>query len=403
MDEPGSAQKKPRLLFVSNLFPDLREPYRGLDNVTILHHLKDQFDIRVVAPRPTLPFLQRRIHFESRHDDRQFRPEFFSCPYLPKIGGLANHHLMLRALRPVILKIHEEWPTDVLLSSWLFPDGFAAASIADQLGIPSFLVAQGSDVHQYLQSAPRRKAILEACQKARGIITRSASLAMMLNKAGVPKEKLHPIHNGTDTQLFQPANQADVRRQLNLAENSTVLLFVGNLLPVKDPLFLIQCFAALIQQFPQKKLRLVLVGKGPLRSAIENEATRLGIKDRIHLAGPLDSSQVARWMQASDLLVMTSRNEGLPNVILEAQAVGLPIVATNVGDIAEMLPSHELGTATHPQDAEDWIQATAQYIQNPADKALIAKTGQKRTWEATTARYADLLKTVLPQGHRCST
>lgn len=398
MDEPGSAQKKPRLLFVSNLFPDLREPYRGLDNVTILHHLKDQFDIRVVAPRPTLPFLPQQIHFESRHDDRQFRPEFISCPYLPKIGGLANHHLMLRALRPVILNIHEEWPTDVLLSSWLFPDGFASASIADQLGIPGFLVAQGSDVHQYLQSATRRKAILEACQKARGIITRSASLAKMLNKAGVPNDKLHPIHNGTDTQLFHPANQADVRRQLNLAEDSTVLLFVGNLLPVKDPLFLIQCFAALIQQFPQKKLRLVLVGKGPLRSAIENEATRLGIYDRIHLTGPQDSAQVARWMQASDLFVMTSRNEGLPNVILEAQAVGLPIVATNVGDISELLPSHEFGTTCPAQDAGAWIQTTAQFLRNPAERTNIAKTGQERTWGAATKRYADLLKAAITPG-----
>jgi hypothetical protein len=94
-----------KLLFVSNLFPDTGEPYRGLDNATVLHHLHARgHEIRVLAPRPVL----RRRAFAPRELDLPLRPEFLPVPYVPKLGGLFNHRLMAADLRPALARLRRD-------------------------------------------------------------------------------------------------------------------------------------------------------------------------------------------------------------------------------------------------------------------------------------------------------
>jgi len=90
---------KPRLLFVSNLSPDQAEPYRGLDNATILHHLRDRWDIQVIAPRPALSaWWGRAGAWQPRPEDKVFLPQFLSVPYVPPAGSFWNHRLMASKL-----------------------------------------------------------------------------------------------------------------------------------------------------------------------------------------------------------------------------------------------------------------------------------------------------------------
>ena len=94
---------RPRLLFISNLFPDAAEPYRGLDNVTILHLLRETFDIRVVALRPSLKaWLGKAPAWQPREQDVPLQPVFVPVRYVPKAGGLFNHKLVLAALKQAL-------------------------------------------------------------------------------------------------------------------------------------------------------------------------------------------------------------------------------------------------------------------------------------------------------------
>lgn len=385
---------KPRLLFVSNLFPDASEPYRGLDNATVLHHLRAHYEIRVISPRPWLPLLSKAWPKKARPIDEPFQPLFVRSPYLPKMGGLANHRLMAHALRAPLLRMHPHFPWDRVLGSWLYPDGWAlqkaAAKVTPQA--PVTLIAQGSDVHAYLQSAPRRRAILSAVSHVNGTITRSRSLAELLSQNGADPSRLHPISNGVDTLLFHPNQRAEVRQELHIDPSETVLLFVGNFLPVKDPLRLVEHFTHLAAQLPERRLRLVMIGKGPLEAAVDEQIRASGLHDRIQRTGPLLADGVARWMRAADLLCMTSRNEGLPNVILEAQACGLPVLSTAVGGLHEIVDEPWKGTLTPLNDAPAWESAARQLIEQPLDRARIATLGTTRTWQATAEAYRHVIE-----------
>jgi teichuronic acid biosynthesis glycosyltransferase TuaC len=146
---------------------------------------------------------------------------------------------------------------------------------------------------------------------------------------------------------------------------------------------------------PQEQLRLVMVGKGPMDAAVRTEAIKLGIAAQLTLTGPQDASQVGEWMRRSEMLCMTSRNEGLPNVVLEAQACGLPVVATNVGGIHECVDEDWKGTLVPLDNANAWTRAAADLLDHPADRQRIAILGASRNWAATAGLYRDVIEAAI--------
>ena len=370
---------KPRLLFVSNLFPDQAEPYRGLDNATLLHHLLPQFEIRAASPRPAL--LPGPIR-HPRECDRIFDPVYLDAGYVPKFGSFFNHHLMARALRAPLAALRAAWPFDVVLSSWIYPDSCAIATLA---GVPFVSIAQGSDVHQYLRMPVRRRIILDAMRRASGIITRSAALAGLLAEAGLPKERLHPVYNGIDFQQFRPADPATARRELGLPQTGPIVLFVGNFVAIKNPLLLLQAHARFAGA------HLVLVGGGAMEKQVRDLAARLGSAGRITFAGRRSATEVARFMQASDVLALPSWNEGVPNVILEAFACGLPVVASRVGGIAEVHHQDFLGSLVPAGDLDALVQAFLQVTATRPDRERIRQHALQFSWEHAAQAYAEVL------------
>ena len=374
---------KPRLLFVSNLFPDRAEPYRGLDNATVLHHLSDTFEIRAISPRPTLWRSPVRL---PRAIDEPFEPIYVPARYIPKFGGF-NHLLMARALWGPLQTLRSRWPFDVVLSSWIFPDSCAVARLARDF--PFVSIAQGTDVHQYLKIPARRRAIITEMGRASAIITRSAALARLLEDAGLPGDRLHPVYNGIAFDQFQLADKAEARKSLGLPEADALVLFVGNLLPIKNPLLLLRVIARL------EGVRLVMVGGGPMEAQARALATELGIAKRVVFAGRRAASEVARFMQAADVLALPSLNEGVPNVILEAFASGLRVVASDVGGISEVHHGQFLGELVPSGDLDSLVAALRQTLGTPPKCAEIRKHALQFSWESAATQYANLLTAAI--------
>jgi teichuronic acid biosynthesis glycosyltransferase TuaC len=199
-----------RLLFVSNLFPDSNQPIRGLDNATLLHAMRTDWEIRVLSPRATLkPW--KSNHLTAREQDEIFSPLYVNFAYLPKIGSWCNDHFMEFFLASSFVRIIREFKPDAVLCSWLYPDGCAVARLARQHGVPLVLVTQGSDTHGYLKFPVRRRKIISAIHSSGATICRSANLAHRLHDAGAEKDKLKVIYNGVDTKIFQIRNRDDAR------------------------------------------------------------------------------------------------------------------------------------------------------------------------------------------------
>lgn len=378
-----------KLLFVSNLFPDDAEPYRGLDNATLLHHLADRWEIRVLALRPTLSPFSRP--WRPRARDEKFAPQYVATPYVPKVGSRWNHRLMAHTLRRRLEDLRRQFAFDVVLSSWIFPDCCAIAELAQEMDFPFVAIAQGSDVHQYLQMPARREIITRLLPHAAAIVTRSAALAHLLAEAGLPRERLRPIYNGVDLELFCPGDRIAAREKLKLPPDAPLVLFVGNFYAIKNPLLPITALADLPSNLFKAPPILVMVGGGEMEARMRELAAQLSIADRVIFAGRTDAAGVAASMQAADVLCLPSSNEGVPNVILEAFACGLPVVASRVGGIPEVHPSDGFGRLVAPIEPAAFATALRDILLSPPDAQRIRDHALPFSWSQTTAAYHELL------------
>lgn len=385
-----------KILFVSNLFPDSTDPVRGRINATLLRQLAKKAQIRVVALRPTMPFIGRDYDkLNPCSEDEILQPVYRTVIYIPKIGSRINHRLLAARAKVTLHRVQRDFDFDLILCSWLYPDVCGVARLLKGLKVPMVGISQGTDVHQYLEVPFRRKLIIKTLNRIAGVITRSKDLAQRLGAAGVKADKLFPIYNGVDIELFKTSDRRTPRKILGLPQDSKIILYVGNFLPIKNPMLLLRAHAQLTRTLAGNPPHLVLVGAGPMREQIEEYSQANGTQNRVHLVGPKSSELVARYMQAADILCIPSEHEGVPNVALEAMACGIPVVATKVGGIPEVIDQPFLGALVDRGDENALVAALADHLQNRRSGDPIAEHAQKFSWDTTTDAYLKVLEGAL--------
>jgi glycosyltransferase involved in cell wall biosynthesis len=181
------------------------------------------------------------------------------------------------------------------------------------------------------------------------LIAVSGTIRSELLRRGVRPERVTTVLNGIDPQAFRrdPAREPEVRAALGLAPDDVVLGAVGRLEPQKRFDRLLEVFSVLREK-RHSRLRLLLVGEGSARAELEAAARRLGIEGDCQLLG--HRADVADLHHAFDLFVQSSDYEGTPNVVLEAMALGTPVVATAAGGTAELIEDGVEGLIVPPGD-----------------------------------------------------
>jgi sugar transferase (PEP-CTERM/EpsH1 system associated) len=194
---------------------------------------------------------------------------------------------------------------------------------------------------------------------------------------GVSPSKLHQIYNGVDSVKFHP--RAGARPAVlppGFADaDSTVFGSVGRMVEVKDYPMLVRAFIQALRQSPELAVqaRLVIVGDGSARAACMELLAQAGMA---HLAWlPGERHDIATLMQAFDVFVLPSKNEGISNTILEALASGLPVIATAVGGNVELVEDGVTGQLVPAGDTENMAQALLGYLGDPEAPARIARQG----------------------------
>jgi glycosyltransferase involved in cell wall biosynthesis len=182
-------------------------------------------------------------------------------------------------------------------------------------------------------------------------------------------EQLVVIHNGIDPEPFLEADGASLRKELEL-HDEPVLTFVGRLAPPKDPLTLIDAVKRL------SKGILLVVGGGELRSQVESHITENHLEKRVKLLG--QRSDIPQILEASDVFVLSSRWEGLPYTIIEAMMAGLPVVATKVGGVPELVENGVTGFLVPPKDPETLAQALQKLIEDPELRKRMGRAGREK-------------------------
>lgn len=216
----------------------------------------------------------------------------------------------------------------------------------------------------------------------------------------VPDAKNLLINNGVDTRQFATGKRNDIRsdrlkKESGFPEDAFVIGTVGRIQDVKNHAGLIDAFIRLRELLPEQKqrLRLAIIGDGPLLSTLRAKVQDAGIAELVWLPGARED--IADVMPFFSLFAMTSIAEGTPVVILEAMASGLPVVATKVGGIPEVVIDNQTGKLVNAADPNAFAQALSAYLLAPEILAQQGAAGRQRveeiySIEAMLGSYAGL-------------
>lgn len=328
-----------RILTFSTLFPNREMPRHGIFVAERLRHLlaSGSMEATVVAPIPWFPFTSKRFGAYGTFARVPNEEEFEGCavlhpryPVIPKVGmSLAPVLLATASYRAFQRQSDKIKGFDVIDAHYFFPDGVAATLLGRWLDKPVIITSRGTDLNLLSKFRLPRRQIQWAIEQATALVTVSDALRQRLLDLGALPEKISVLRNGVDLEVFRPLDRPSLKRELGM--RGRTLLSVGNLVELKGHGIAIDA----LKEMPETEL--VIVGAGPIREQLEAQARRRHVSDRVRFTGSLSRTELLRYYNAADCLVLCSSREGMPNVVLESLACGTPVVATNVGGIPEIV------------------------------------------------------------------
>ncbi|HEY3933841.1 MAG TPA: glycosyltransferase [Gemmatimonadales bacterium] len=317
-----------RLLLVTSVYPSPRRPVKGVFNQQLVSALRAAGDdVRVVVPIPWTDLLLTRPAAPPAPQTRY--PVWW---YPPRVAHQTHHRWMAHRVLPAIDAATSDWRPDVVVGYWTHPDGTVALQGAKRLAVPGVILAGGSDIHLLTRDPARRPVILETLHAANRVVTVGISLREAVIALGVDPAAIGAFTRGVDLTRFHPGPAHMARNALGLPADRPIALWVGRMVPVKGLDLLVEAWRT-VTQHPARPL-LCLVGDGAERRNLERRSAEYG--DSIWFVGNVRHDQLADWYRAADVVVLPSRSEGIPNVLLEGLACGTPFIASDVGGVRSL-------------------------------------------------------------------
>ena len=330
-----------KLLFFSTVHPSPAVRTRGTFNLRLLESLRAiGHDVRALVPVPwhEAPALPSRDGANVEYCRFWFPPRV--------VPGLL-HKFLGWSVRKRFRSMTRDWHPDFVVGYWTHPDGTVALELARSLGVPGILIVGGTDINERAFDRSRQRVIRETLRRADAVFAVGPDLATKVRALGVPAGRVRVLERGVDREVFHPGPKAEARARLGLPESERMLLWIGRMVPVKG---LDVLLAALAKVPRESRPVLYLVGGGSEENRLRSLAEELVLTDHVHWVGPTPHAALGDWYRAADLVVLPSRSEGVPNVLLEALACGTPFVASDVGGIGSIASSRDW--LVPPEDPE---------------------------------------------------
>ena len=394
---------QPRLLVLSSLFPSGVQPSAGLFIRERMFRVGRVRPIVVVAPQPWFPgqsLIRRfRPHFRPMAPVREtmdgvevHRPRFFSVPGLFKrFDGV----LMALGAASTVRRLVRGQHVNVIDAHFGYPDGNAARWLARWFGLPMVLTLRGKEARQAASNL--RAPLAAAVRAADRVITVSSALQAVALELGADPARIQVIGNGIDLAKFRPIPRPDARRRLNLPADARVLVTVGTLVERKGFHRVIDVMPRLLASLPDVHY-LVVGGAGPEgddSGQLHRRVAELGLHERVHFLGPVPPESLHVALSAADVFVLASRYEGWANVLLEAMACGLPVVATDVGGNAEVVAHPGLGRIVPFGEPDALASALHDALHADWDRREIRAYAESNAWEARIPQVVGVFDRLL--------
>ena len=356
------------ILIITNLYPLPWEPNRATFNKQQFDRLSARHNVRVIVPVAWREYWSNRPAIKSSDDESI---KYICYWYTPKLFYTFFGIFMTISILIGASKWIKKQPVDTILGSWAYPDGYAAQQIAKKLSKPFFIKVHGSDINLLAKEGKRRKIIARLCAASEHVFTPSDALKEKVKQLGIDVSKVTRNYNGVDHQVFFPSDEKI---------DNPFLLFVGNLKRDKGVLDLLEAYSLYVKS--GGALPLKYIGNGSMYNILSSGIKRLGLESKVELLGALTHQSTAEYVRRSSCLILPSYHEGVPNVLLEAASCGVPVIASRVGGIPEVVVEGKTGLLLEAGDVGALQNALHEFETVVKwDRSAIVRQGQQFSWE----------------------
>jgi len=390
-----------KVLMVTRLFPSKEFPTQGIFCAERAKALSRYADVRVMVPTP---YWTRYLHHHkwgryARVERNGLTNEGLPVSYpryflLPKVATWHQGFSMRWSVRREYIRRYSGWIPDVIDGHFAFPDGYAAVRLAKFLGRPSMVTCHGWDLREYPLLPFARSLLRRTLFEADRVLAVSPALRERAVQLGCPSENAIFLPNGVDPKLFRVRSKDECRRRLELPLEGHIAVCVGQLIDRKDQSILIQALAELSQS-GQRPPHLVLVGDGPNRQRLTEEASGLGLMDYVHLVGERHYEEIPFWMGAADWFVLSSHYEGWPTVYFEAMACGRPVITSDMGSARSTVCHDDYGIVVDPNTPSVFAEAIKKACTRTFNTARIRAYAESHSWDRWAKSLVRIIHEVI--------
>ncbi|MBI5789129.1 MAG: glycosyltransferase family 4 protein [Candidatus Schekmanbacteria bacterium] len=393
-----------KILSISTMFPNKGQPSFGIFVLQRLLALNQFCETKVICPIPYFPLAGyfKKYAYRSKIPPKDqiagleiYYPRFLSIPMILK--PLDSIFLFISLLF-FCRKLQKDFNFNLIDSHLAYPDGFAAVLLGKVLKKPVTVTVRGHDIFSLPSYPVRGKQVLCALKKADHIFSVAQALKDGAVKLGIADEKITVTPNGIDRRKFPSIPQKQAREALNLPLNARIIISVGHLVVRKGFQHIIKAFSQLPEEI-QANTSVIIIGEPGIEGDYSPELKKLildlNLTDKVKLVGAKPHEELYLWYNAADIFCLASEHEGYPNVVVEAMACGLPVVASNVWGIPELITNRAYGILVNRVDKFELTEALQKALAVQWNKENIMARVAGQNWENVAEKIYLLDKTLI--------
>ncbi len=283
---------------------------------------------------------------------------------------------------------------DILHAQWTL--SALVGALVKQKNQRLILTTRGAAFNLALKNWLMRRVVMFVLKRCDYITPNNKEHKQRLLELGIPEKKIAVVPNGIDIKKFKPRNKWPIRKRLGISKEKKIILFVGWLIPRKGCGYLLKAMPFVIKQ--NKNIGLIIIGEGILEKNLKDLAGKLQIMDYVAFIGSKPPNEIPFWMNAADILVLPSLSEGRPNVVGEALASGLPVIATDVNGTPDFIDNNKNGFLVPAMDSLILAERINLLLKSTALKNRLVKNSRASllksniTWQSCANAYVKIYK-----------
>ena len=348
-------------------------------HVTLLtKYLGEPFETKLIGGVPDAG------ESDSLHVLREYQIEPVVLEELQRDPSFSSDRKAYKKIKQII----EEYKPDIV-HTHAAKAGALGRRAAHKCGVPVIIhTFHGHVFHSYfgrIKTEIFKQIERSLAKKSTGIIAISEQQKKELTEIHkiCPAHKIEVIPLGLDLTKFntnKAENRAKLRAELHLSDHEIAIAIIGRLAPVKDHGFFLDVISEVASK-TKKNIKVFIVGDGSERETIENQANEINSRFEGLITFTSWIEDIAPFNHAMDIICLTSKNEGTPVSLIEAQAAGVPVISTNVGGVLDIVEQGKTGFVVEPNDLEAYASKLLELIENELLRKNMAENGWKHVGE----------------------